>query len=439
MFACANIDHANINKTMIQIGVIMRMLKQEIYFPIIILVHFVFWVVDLYLYNGSYEYTSKHIAGEVFSSWVVTVFAANFLMATRARWVENIFGGLDKMYIIHRRSGVIAVVLLLFHFIVVPRDPVFTIGKPLGFISLALILIGIVISAAPVFKRKFIYHKWVNFHKLMGIFYVIGIAHSVNVPTLTSQLPIVRTYVYLMATIGIIAWFYRAFLYNLFNKKLNYTVEKIKRFENDITEFTLKPDDKKLAFEAGQFAFVSITDKTLKEPHPFTISSHPSDDNLRFTVKALGDYTSDLQTALKEGILAKIEGPFGLFNFKKAKYKKQLWLAGGIGITPFLSFVKEIDDSYDTNFVWSVSSLKQANYKEEIEAIAKDKTSLNFILSDTETHGHFSIDKLYKSNELKDTSIFICGPEVMCESYIKQLLQKGVSINDIHFEEFSFR
>lgn len=122
----------------------MRTIKQEHYFPIIILIHFVFWIIDLYLYNGSYEYTSKHIAGEVFSSWVVTVFAANFLMATRARWVEKIFGGLDKMYLIHRRSGVIAVVLLLFHFIVVPRDPSFTIGKPMGFYSLVLILNGVI-------------------------------------------------------------------------------------------------------------------------------------------------------------------------------------------------------------------------------------------------------------------------------------------------------
>ncbi len=169
-------------------------------------------------------------------------------MATRARWIERIFGGLDKMYMIHRRAGIIAVILLLFHFIVVPRDPVFTIGKPLGFISLALILIGVIISAAPLFKRKFKYHKWINFHKLMGVFYIIGIAHSVNVPTLTSELPIVRTYVYLMAAIGIIAWFYRAFLYNLFNKKLDYTVEKIKHFENDITEFILKPVNNKLAF-----------------------------------------------------------------------------------------------------------------------------------------------------------------------------------------------
>jgi len=69
----------------------MRRIKQENYFPIIIAFHFILWWIALSLYNGNYEYNSQNIAGEIFSSWVVTVLAANFLMATRAKWVEKIF------------------------------------------------------------------------------------------------------------------------------------------------------------------------------------------------------------------------------------------------------------------------------------------------------------------------------------------------------------
>lgn len=417
----------------------MRTIKQEYYFPLIIAIHFILWWIDLTLYQGNFEYTSKNIAGEVFSSWAVTVFAANFLMATRAKWVERLFGGLDKMYMIHRRAGIIGFTLLILHFIVVPRDIVFTIGKPMGFYALVLIFIGVVVSMIPLFKRILKYNKWINFHKLMGLFYILGIAHAMNVPTLTSELPIVRTYVFGMAFLGIIAWFYKAFLYNLFNRKLKYTVDSLKRFDNDILEITLKPDDKELKFEAGQFAFVSFKGIGRQEAHPFTISSHPSEKNLRLTVKALGDYTSDLQTSLNEGVQAKVEGAFGQFNFKKTKYKKQLWLAGGIGITPYLSFLKEVNSDYDVKMVWGINALKEANYKEEIEQDVASKSNIDFILNDSDTKGHFSIDKIYQSIDLKDHSVFICGPEVMRESYIKQLLQKGVSIRDIHYEEFSFR
>ena len=417
----------------------MRTVKQEHYFPIIIAVHLMIWLIDLMLYKGFYEYSAQHIVGEIFSSWVVTVFAINFLMATRAQCVERIFGGLDKMYMIHRRAGTIAVVLLILHFIVIPKTPEFTIGKPMGFFALVLILIGVILSAAPVFKRKIKYHKWVNIHKLMGLFYVLGIAHSFNVPTLTSELPIVRTYVYGMAFIGIIAWFYRAFLYNIFNKKLDYTVTTVKHFENDTMEILLKPAFKKLVFEAGQFVFVAYDGINKNESHPFTISNHPSDDHLQFTVKALGDYTADLQASLKEGTKAKVQGAFGHFNFKKAKYKKQLWLAGGIGITPFLSFLREVNTDYNATLVWSVKSIDQANYKDDIENIVVKKNNLDFVLWDSDSKGHFSINKKYQSTTIKNHSIFICGPEVMRESYIKQLLQKGVPITDIHYEEFSFR
>ncbi len=416
-----------------------RTIKEEHYFPLIIGVHFIFWWIDLSLYQGDYEYTSKQVVGEMFSSWVVTVFAANFLMATRARWVERIFGGLDKMYMIHRRSGVIAVVLLILHFIVVPRAEEFTIGKPMGFYSLVLILLGVIISIAPVFKRRIKYNKWLNIHKLMGIFYIVGIAHSFFVPTLTSKLPLVRTYVYGMAAIGVIAWIYKAFLYNIFNKKLDYSIDTVKHFENDVTEVLLKPENGKLAFEAGQFAFVSYEGIGNVEPHPFTISNHPSDEKLRFTIKALGDYTADLQTSLKEGIKAKILGAFGQFNFKKAKHTKQLWLAGGIGITPFLAFLKEVKSEYDITLVWSVPSVNDANYKEEIEEIINSKPNINFVLWNSDEKYFFSIGKTYNSSEIRDHSIFICGSEPIRESYIKQLLEKGVSISDIHYEEFSFR
>ena len=71
----------------------MRTIKQEHYFPVLIGIHLVFWAVDLFLYKGDYQYTPQHIIGEVFSSWVITVFAINFLMATKSKWIEKIFGG----------------------------------------------------------------------------------------------------------------------------------------------------------------------------------------------------------------------------------------------------------------------------------------------------------------------------------------------------------
>ncbi len=301
----------------------MRFIKQEYYFPFIILIHFIFWGIDLALYQGDYQYTVQHIIGEVFSSWVVTVFAINFIMATKAKWIERLFGGLDKMYMIHRRAGTLAVILLILHFITIPKTTEFTIGKPMGFISLVLILFGVALSVVPVFKRKLKYHKWIKIHRLMGLFYILGIAHSLNVPTLTAELPIVRTYVLVMSFAGIIAWFYKSFLFGIFNKNLDYTIASITHFANDTTELLLAPNSKQLEFEAGQFAFLAIDGLNKNEAHPFTISNNTTDNQLRFTIKSLGDYTSDIQNSIKEGLKARVQGPYGVFDFKKGHHKKQ--------------------------------------------------------------------------------------------------------------------
>ena len=417
----------------------MRFTREEYYFPIIIFVHLIFWAIDLLFYQGDYRFTAQHIIGEVFSSWVVTVFAINFLMATKSNWVEKIFGGLDKMYVIHRRAGGLAVILLILHFITVPKTAEFTIGKPMGLASLVLILVGVVISVVPVFKKKLKYQNWIKIHKLMGLFYILGIAHSLNVPTLTAELPIVRTYVLFMSFIGVLAWVYKVFLFNLFNKKLKYTIDNIKSFTNDTTELSLKPCGKQLKFTAGQFAFISIEGFNNNEAHPFTISNYTNEEQLRFTIKSLGDYTSELQSTIKIGLNVKVQGPYGVFNFKKGTYKNQLWLAGGIGITPFLSFLKDSFSDFDITLVWSVKSIEEANYKDEIDTIVSSNSNVKFIIWNSDEKGYFSVDKLYNASSIKDHSVYICGAAVMRENYITQLNEKGVSMKEISYEEFSFR
>ncbi len=433
----------------------MRILKQEIYFPIIIGIHFIFWAIDLYFYKGSFQEissdtllfgelnnvswkNSSRILGEVFSSWVVTVFAFNFLMSTRAKWVEKIFGGLDKMYLIHRRSGVIAVVLLLAHFIVVPRDLTeFNPGKPLGFYALILILVGVILSAVPFFKRKIPYHKWINFHKLMGVFYVMAVFHGFMVKSLIKELPITRVYVFGMALMGIAAWFYRAFLFGLFNKKLEYTITEIKDKSHGITEIIMKPISKGIVFLAGQFAFFTFPDMSKKEQHPFTISSHPYHDTLRITVKGLGDYTDNLASKIKEDQLVLIEGPYGHFSSSYIKEKEQIWIAGGIGITPFLSLAKDLYTN-KVKLYWCVNDRSEAVYEDELLKIVSDNPNFEFTIWESKESGHLTAGDLDLEGSI-DKGFLICGPKSLKDNMIKQLKNKGIKSGNIYDEEFAFR
>ena len=432
----------------------MRILKQEIYFPIIVGIHFLFWAIDLYFYEGSFQEIHREttfggeltnvtwknpyrILGEVFSSWVVTVFAFNFLMATRAKWVENIFGELDKMYFIHRRSGTIAVVLMIAHVFIVPKTIDFHIGIPLGAAAFFLILFGVLLAALPMFKRKTPYHKWINVHKLMGLFYVIAIAHAIAVESLIMELPITRIYVFGMAFIGIAAWVYRAFLFNIFNKKLEYNIADVKDLGHQITEIILKPVKKDLHYLAGQFAFFNFPSISKQEQHPFTLSSHPYDNTLRITVKGLGDYTNGLSQKLKAGDTASVEGAYGRFSSSYIKESDQIWIAGGIGITPFLSLVKDMHPN-KVHLYWCVNKKEEAVYADELQTVATKNPNFNFTIWSSDKSGYLTADQLNTDN-YKNKGYLICGPKALKESMIKGLRQKGVRRDDIYDEEFAFR
>jgi predicted ferric reductase len=91
----------------------------------------------------------------------------------------------------------------------------------------------------------------------------------------------------------------------------------------------------------GQFAFISSRSEW--GAHPFTIASHwnASDRKISFIVKEQGDATQELEKRLPIGTKLVVEGPYGYFNFEDNKLR-QIWVSGGIGITPFVARMKHL-------------------------------------------------------------------------------------------------
>ncbi len=424
----------------------MRMIRSEIYFPVIVGFHLLLWAVDLlFLYDGSLtlvegESAVQRIMGEVLSSWVITVFGFNLLMASRARWVERIFGGLDKMYLIHRRSGVIAMVLLLLHFGIVPRHPEFTIGKPFGFFAMVLILLGIVLSISPFFKRCIPYHKWLAAHRLMGPFYVLGVCHAYLVPTLISKLPLTRTYVLGMSVLGVAAWFYRVFVHSRIHPRLPYEVTEIQHFGGTVVAVEMATKKTPLSFLPGQFGFFNFPGLNRHEAHPFTVASHPDKERLRVAIKASGDFSETLQTQLETGAPVQVEGPYGHFTQRWSSSRRQIWVAGGIGITPFLSLARDLKNSEaDISLYWTVRTREEAWFDEELRGLADQIPGFTYRLWCSTQEGRLSADVLPEVSHAPDLDVFICGPEALRDSLTDQLHARGLPRRKIHSEEFAFR
>ncbi len=175
------------------------------------------------------------------------------------------------------------------------------------------------------------------------------------------------SYVQVIFLIGLGAYLYTEVFSRFLNKSLPCQVSAIRRLNGNTTEVTLTPKGQKLRHQPGQFLFVRFPrDRALDEAHPFTISSAPGESDIRLSIKASGDFTRSLYQQLSEGAEALVEGAYGLFQYQNGG-PKQIWIAGGIGITPFLSFLRRGAINREVDFYYTVRTREEALFLDEIE------------------------------------------------------------------------
>lgn len=396
--------------------------------------------------DGTQEYLRYHV-GMTIGSVMIVLMSFSLFLSTRPRWAEPFFGGLDKMYQTHRRTSTSAFLLMFVHIVTVPIHIFdFKLGNYLGIVAFLGLISIILPTLSPriPFLNKLTgqtYEGWKRLHGFIGIFFILGYVHSITVDApSTPAINWNQIFVFL----GIGSYLYTEVFGRFFKKYVPYTVESIKHPNGTTTEVTLRAKGESIKHaHAGQFLFVRFSgDKILSESHPFTISSAPHEGVLRVTIKASGDYTRHLFDNLKEGTDAIVEGAYGLFNYKSGG-DKQIWVAGGIGITPFLSFLRDLKDEikHDVHFYYTVRHPEEAVFADEINNIAKQHPKLKSKIRFSSIHGSLKVEEIVKNagGDLSKHHVYMCGPFPMIQAFEQQFLNAGVPASNIHFEEFNFR
>lgn len=380
-----------------------------------------------------------------------TLYSLSLILATRLDRFEDFFGGLDKVYHIHHTIGRAALFFLLLHPLILalrwlPQDVsktllyLFPFHRRLAINLGSWALWGFILLMVLTLAIKIPYDKWKLTHKLTGIFFMLGIAHVFLLDELiAANLPL-ALYLGLFSVLGIISYFYKSVFFHQIKKRKSYTVEKVNRLNKKVMEVSLKPNGQRLQFTPGQFSFFSYQNaKVSTEAHPFTMCNVPSEDTITIIVKALGDYTTHLYKTLEPGTLALIEGPYGRFNYKKYS-QPQVWIAGGVGIAPFISWANELGkhenpDKIKTDFFYCVNSETEAVYYQKFKKLEEKLRGFSFHLVCADKEGFLSAKDIL---EPQNRELFICGPKEMRKSLLSQLKELEVSGKNIHYEDFDF-
>lgn len=408
----------------------------------------IIWLIFPPVNDGRANFVRQY-AGEVIGSVNIVLMSWSLFISTRPKWMEPFFGGLDKMYIAHRRTSVTALLLIFVHVLTVPISVTgWALGNYLavfaftGIVSIALVSLS---PRIPLLNRLTggTYDGWKKLKRYIGIFFIAGFIHSLTIRNPLNAF-IAINWVQVFFIIGSVSYLYTELFGRFFKKYLPYTVEAVKHPNGTTTEVTLRPKKDPIQRQrAGQFLFVRFPKSgTLDESHPFTISSAPHEEVLRVTIKASGDFTRALFTDLKPGMEAVIEGAYGMFDYKTGG-QKQVWVAGGIGLTPFLSFIRDMrgDLKHDVDFYYTVRHKDEALFLGEIEAAAQKNPRLRTHIRFSVVDGSLGIEEIVRNarGALSDYHIYICGPFPMIQAFEKKFLESGVPAGNIHFEEFNFR
>jgi predicted ferric reductase len=285
------------------------------------------------------------------------------------------------------------------------------------------------------------HEAFLRVHRLFGVVFAAGALHALRVPAFLAQSPWLNGYLLLVTAAGVAAWFYRSGLGRTLVRRHYYEVAAINAVRPDVTEVTLVPLEQPLVFAPGQLAFIGVDDEAVgRELHPFSITSTPDESELRMVVKAVGDFTTGLREVVP-GSMVRVEGPYGGFWRGGRAYRRQVWIAGGIGVTPFLSIARSLrSDAYDIDFFYCTEDADAAVFLDELYEIADRHPRLRVIPIRADTMGFLSADDvLAVCGDLSRSHVFMCGPPAMIEALTAQFREHGVDGTRIHYEDFRLR
>ncbi len=451
-------------------------------------------LITIAIWFGSKVYYQNWLPSNIWYISKIAALSATILMAwslilsSRSLWLEELFGGLDKMYQWHKKTGKYAFYFILIHPLALAFRSVpditgvfgflgfqswnnwYSVGHNFGVMAL-LLMISLIALSLWVYLP---YHLWKATHSYFGLVYSFVIVHVILVDANIAAYPLLQVWMYAWMFGALGSFLYIKFLYRFLGPKFEYSVKDIE-YIDDVYEITLKAGSKHMNFRPSQFAYLRfLTDGVTRELHPYSIACAPNEESrLKFGVKAVGDHTRSLGK-VKIGDKVEVFGPYGRFAEKFLLSRRQcVFIGAGIGVTPFLgmwdtalnsseriefeehsrlvSFHPDHLKAWKSPFVnlfYIVKNEDQASFDNDIKHIAIvsqhhgndhfHKRGHKYILHTSDTMGRITMESIQTEvGDLRYKNIFICGPKPMMDNMIEQCLKLGVPKTQIITEDFA--
>jgi predicted ferric reductase len=388
------------------------------------------------------------------------IIATSFILAARYKWITQPFG-LDAVMLFHRRMAIAGFCAILVHLALLSYLNIGLLTRlwlpwhlQLGRMAILLLTAQVVVSVYRAGLRVE-FEKWRLTHRLLGLsVLVIAFAHGFLSSGAFAPWPLrIAVLILVAAAFWSIAWSHIFRPSQL--KNYRYDIHEVHEISRGLWQVKLKPakGGRALQYHPGQFAFFHFHRSGADAPgeeHVWTIASSPSEpDGLMLAIKELGDFTRTIGSS-KPGDAVTVHGPFGRFSHHLHSGADELvFIAAGIGITPFRSMIRWMTDRAENRRVLLLYANKSAEdiaFGEELEECQNRSGGhvrvVHVLSRPDETwmgeKGHINIELIrkYCTGDLTGKSFWICGPGAFTTSIIQALRDTNVPAGKIHNEAF---
>lgn len=397
---------------------------------------------------------------------------AEFILSGRFRGVTAPIG-IDVTLRFHQLMGHTVLILLLIHpylYALIPaatQAPGVVVPAPSSGLAegltgvIAWLVLGTVVLLA--IARDMIglgYERWRLVHGVgAGVVAVFGLHHTLEAGVYSGQGLLAGFWVLAVAA-ALFTLVHAYWLVPRRQARAPWRIKSVERTGPGYWDVTVEPEDnnsqaRQFRFEAGQFAWLKVADSpyTLKE-HPFSIASSPAAlPEVVFTIKEAGDFTNTVGE-LQPGQRAYLDAPHGHFVLDDRPAAGFMLIAGGVGIAPIMSLLRELrarGEQRPVRLVYGVRRLEEALFREELAA-AEEALDLQVFLVVDEP-GDEPVDdprvlqgpvtrallhRCLPERGASDWVHYICGPPAMIDSVENSLEAEQVPLERIRSERFRY-
>ncbi|HXI84821.1 MAG TPA: FAD-dependent oxidoreductase [Verrucomicrobiae bacterium] len=236
--------------------------------------------------------------------------------------------------------------------------------------------------------------------------------------------------------------------------KVTLTLREKKEIAAGTMAFCFGSDGQRFVFKPGQCIRITLLDPLYKDKkgnaRDFSIASSPGDPSLMIATRMTGSAFKRSLADLPVGSSVRVNGPYGEFLHDVDPVRPAIFLAGGIGITPFRSMIKHAMEQHSTQrltLVYCNRTPDDAAFLDELQDWEKENPNFRVIATMTQPQnpgktwtgrtGYVGV-RFVKEHLCEQTPSVYCvaGPPRFVSAVAEVLAIAGVNEGDIRTDEF---